>query len=90
MSEYVDLEELKHRVYFRAASLDPRFVWEKISDEDLDTMGIHDGFERFRLVDCAHRDADRIAGGRQCGHCGHENPYEPPAATAVRKKGRRK
>lgn len=68
MSEYVDLEKLKNRMYFSAASLDPRFVWEKISDDELYALGVGDGFERYRLIDCAHREADRE--GDVCGHCG--------------------
>lgn len=47
-----------------------------------------DGFRRFQLVDCAHREVDRD--GALCSHCGHENPYEPPKATAARKARRTK
>jgi hypothetical protein len=73
MTNYVDLDELRGRVFFRAASLDDRFIWEKIPDEQLYGMGISDGFERFRLIDCAHRPVDRD--GDLCTHCGHAFPY---------------
>jgi hypothetical protein len=44
-----------------------------------------DGFRRFRIIRCAHREVDRV-NGDQCGHCGADNPYEPPAEEAARKR----
>lgn len=100
MSEYVDLDELKDRVYFYAASLDDRFVWRQIfpvkdvendllranpdlTDKQITELGKvgiisspvtdarwADGFDRFMIVDCAHREADRA--DNVCQHCGKD------------------
>jgi hypothetical protein len=43
-----------------------------------------DNFRRFRLVDCAHRDADRD--GDLCTHCGHHFAHKPPTKTAAPRK----
>lgn len=98
MTNYVDLDALRRNVYFRAASLDPRFEWRQIwpvqdvendlltanpglTSEQIEILGKvgikfsptrdpqwADGFERFMIVDCAHRDVDRD--GDLCTHCG--------------------
>ena len=77
MSGYVDLDELKDRVFFRTATHDDRFVFEEIepgpdhSDEaelSGDRWVWADGTSRFKITGCAHRDADRE--GDVCGHCG--------------------
>lgn len=86
MTNYVDLDELRDRVYFRSASLDPRFVWEEIqpgpefsdiAEIDGDRWVWADGLSRFKLVDCAHRDVDRD--GDLCTHCGHAFEHSPHA-----------
>jgi len=105
MTNYVDLDELRDRVYFRAASLDDRFVWRQIfpvedvennllranpqlTPAQIEVLGkvgvIHgpntpprwaDDFERFMIVDCAHREVDRD--GDLCTHCGHAFEHSP-------------
>ena len=91
MSGYVDLEELQGNVYFESATLDDRYVWEEVQpDPEIAevTGGVwFDGLRRFRLVRCAHREADQD--GKLCTHCGHQNPYEPPEQTAARKARKR-
>lgn len=116
MTDHVDLDDLKDRVYFESATYDPRFVWRKIypvkdveSDllranpgltkkqiTELGKIGITyspvtdarwtDGFDRFMIVDCAHRDVDRE--GDVCGHCGKDfTPVKAPAKkTAARRR----
>lgn len=77
MTNYVDLDDLRSRVYFESATLDDRYTWEEIApDPDVAQTTYDrwtDGFRRFRLVDCAHRAADRD--GALCVHCGHEFPH---------------
>lgn len=66
MSGYVDLDTLKENVYFVTATLDERFVWEKIPPAE-DQW--HDGMDRYRITGCAHPPAYRD--GALCTHCGH-------------------
>lgn len=115
MTNYVDLDELRNEIYFRAASLDPRFVWRQIFPvkdvenellpanpdltpkqiEALGKIGIRfsptsepqwaDGFERYMLVDCAHRPVDRD--GELCTHCGKDFTPAPSPHTVWETKG---
>jgi len=77
MANYVDLDELRSRVFFEVATTDDRFVWEEISPDPGIAQTTYDqwtdGFRRFRLLDCAHREVDRD--GDLCTHCGHEFPH---------------
>lgn len=111
MTNYVDLEELRNRVFFESATRDDRFVWRRIvpvedvqknllpanpdltQDQitELGRVGViygvdaprwADGFNRFMIVDCAHRPADRD--GALCTHCGHA--FEEPRSPAPVKK----
>jgi hypothetical protein len=85
---HIDLDELKARVFFGTATQDDRYVWEKIPGSELDALGISDGLDRYRITGCAHPEAYRS--GNRCTHCGGQNPYEPPAAEAARKRRGRK
>lgn len=69
MTNYVDLDELKNRIYFQTATMDDRFTWEEILPV------AEDGMRRYRMTGCAHREADRD--GNLCTHCGYADPYEP-------------
>lgn len=91
----VDLEELKQREFFVTATQDDRYVWAEIkpsadhpaAEYSGDGWTWADGTSRYRLVRCAHREIDRV--GRKCGHCGADNPYEPPAQESARKRRRK-
>ena len=96
MAEYVDISELRLGVYFESATLDDRFKWQEIDPDPAVGTVINtapsgedpvyvwaDNFRRYRLLGCAHREADRD--GALCTHCGHQNPYEPPKQEAARK-----
>lgn len=91
---HVDLEELRGGVYFETATHDQRYTWAPVEPDDtiapVTAEGEWaDGFRRFRIVDCSHREVDRD--GDRCSHCGQVNPYEPPKMTAARKaRARRK
>lgn len=85
---YVDIDSLKQNVYFVTATLDDRYTWALIPRDELADLGITDDADRYRITGCAHREAYRIGG--TCSYCGNENPYEPPAAEAARKKRGRK
>jgi len=87
MTNYADLEALRDGVYFESATQDSRFVWEEISPPDPSVAEViggvwFDGFRRFRLLDCAHRDEDRD--GDLCTHCGYAFPA-PEKKAASRK-----
>lgn len=89
MSSYVDIESLRENVYFVEATLDTRFTWKEITPADPSVAEVMngrwmDGLQRFRLTGCAHPESYRE--GARCTHCGHENPYEPPAVTTARKR----
>ena len=92
MADYIDLEELKGRVYFAQAALDDRFVFEEIQPDPSVAEVVNgvwmDGLQRFRLTDCAHLEAYRD--GDLCTYCGRQNPYEPPKMTAARKAAAKK
>jgi hypothetical protein len=87
MTNYVDLDELKDRVYFESATFDRRFKWSEIMPDPKVAPVIAgeggepdrwaDGFRRFHLLDCAHRDVDRD--GDLCTHCGHAFEHSPHA-----------
>ncbi len=84
MTNYVDLDELRTRVFFEQATRDDRFTWEEITpDPDIAPV-----FRRFRLTGCAHREVDRD--GSLCTHCGHQFEYKAPKMTAARKATARK
>lgn len=42
-----------------------------------------DGLDRYRMIGCAHREADRD--GALCTHCGHAFDHKPAAKTRRRK-----
>jgi len=79
MTNYVDLDDLKSRVYFETATVDDRYTWEEITPDPAIAQTTYDqwtdGFRRFRLTGCAHRAVDRD--GELCTHCGHAFPYSP-------------
>lgn len=92
MTNYVDLDELREREFFITATQDDRYVWEEIkpyADHPAaelagDQWVWADGTSRYRLVGCAHREADRD--GALCTHCGHEDSYEPPEQKPARRR----
>jgi hypothetical protein len=79
-TNYVDVEELRTRVFFETATLDPRFTFEEIIPADPAIAEVMngrwmDGQRRFRLIDCVHPETMRD--GVLCTHCGHADQVPP-------------
>ena len=85
MPNHIDLEVLRGNVYFEQATLDRRYVWERIEPDGsvAEVIGGKwmDGLARYRLVDCAHREDYRK--DDTCTFCGQQT--EKHTATAARK-----
>lgn len=97
MTNYTNVPDLQTKIYFVTATYDDRYVWEEIqpgpdyadlAERSGDGWVWADGTSRYRMLGCAHRDADRD--GALCTHCGDEVVEVAPQLPELpKRRGRR-